>query len=215
MNIPAVLRNTLLVLACMATSASWAQKPGNAVWKKTVARMIDLTAKDDTKHHLKDAGDSKYLSEMMADEVIAGKLTAYSNIDNNFSTRLTPAEVKNILGPKKDTVTVTDPVTGKEITKYITTDVNFETIQKFRLLEEWTFNPATGKTDIQITGIAPIKEIYSDDGSFRGIQAIFWLRYADALPVINRYDTYHPTGTLDMHIWDDYFLSDVKPKEAK
>ena len=216
MNHPSLFRFTFSVLLVMAGLQCFAQKATPTAWKKTVTRTIDLSEKEDSKkHHLKDAGNTTYLAEIMINDITAGKLTAYSNFDVNFSNKLTAAEVKQMFGATKDTVTVQDPVTGREVVKVVTRDVNYEIMQKFRLLEEWTFNPATGKTDIQITGIAPIKEIYGVDGSFRGVQAAFWLHYNDAQPCINRFDQSHPTGTLAMHIWDDYFLSDVKPKDAK
>ena len=112
-------------------------------------------------------------------------------------------------------MTIVDPVTGTEIQKIIRRDFDPTVIRKYRILEEWAFNPRTGKTDIQITGIAPMLEVYGEDGSYRGSKSMFWVRYNDARPVVEKYDQMHPNHTLASLIWDDYFLSEVKPNKEK
>ena len=213
------MRNKLTVILLLAGITSFAQKNGNSlatVWKKQVARVIDMQEPEDTiVHHLRDAGNNTTLTEMMVNAIKTGNVAAYSNYDNTFSTKLTIAQINEMTSSKLDTVVMTDPVTGKEVMKIISRDMNYDLIHKFRLLEDWTFNPGTGKTEIQIVGIAPIREIYGEDGSFRGVQAMFWLHYNDALPIISHYEQYHPNNTIAEHIWNDYFLSEVKPSEVK
>jgi hypothetical protein len=216
MNKRCYISGTLAAIFLFAGTAAFAQKNATTPWKKTVVRMIDLKEKEDDKqHHLKNAGSNFSLSELMVNEAIAGKVTAWTNTNGNFTAKISAKDVKDIFTSKIDTIKMVDPVTGKEITRYISKDVNYDALQKFRLQEDWVFNPSTGKTEIQITGIAPIREIYGDDGEFRGVQATFWLRYNEAVPLIAGYDLNHPNNTLENHIWDDYFLSDVKPAIAK
>ncbi len=201
----------ILMIACLQAKG----QTNGKVWKKRVIRTINMQIPEDKKtHHLKSAGNDTTITELLVNAAGAGKLTVYSNIDDNFSTKQSATEVKDMLSPKKDTVTMTDPVSGKEVMKIVSMDINYDAIQKFRILEEWTYNPGTGKTDIQITGIAPVKDVFVGD-NLRGSMAIFWVRYQDALPVIAHYEQSHPTNTFSSHIWDDYFLSDVKPTESK
>ncbi len=185
-------------------------KPSPMVWKKQVTRMIDMREKDDTiEHHLRDVSRYTTLLEYMIKEINAGKLTAYSNCDGGlFTQKLTAKELEQQMSSKPDTVTITDPVTGKEVVKVITRDFNFDIVHKYRLKEEWTLDPNTGKTQIQIVGIAPIKEIFGENGSFRGYQAMFWLHFNEARAAITQYELYHPNNTIGSHIWDDYFTSD-------
>jgi len=214
MNRSNLYKIALAAILCSICSTAFAQT-GNT-WKKKVARVIDLVQKEDNKvHHLTNAEQDMPLLEMMATALKAGKLNAYAAFDNNFTSKLSPAEINQILGPKIDTVTITNPIDGKEETKIIHRDFDMSVIHKYRILEEWTFDTNTGKTDIQITGIAPIRDIYGDDGVFRGVQAMFWVHFNDLHSILAKYDQYHPDNNIGVNIWNDYFLSDVKPAAQK
>ena len=210
------MKRTIVLLTASLLIGNMIFAQVNPGWKKTVYRTIDLAQKEDTaKHHLTDVTNDTTLFEIMANAIKAGKLVAYSNFDHNFTTRFTAVQLKEIMGNKTDTTLIVDPVTNKEKQIIVHHEFNYDAVHKYRLLEEWTFDPITGKTDIMIEGIAPLREIYGDDGNFRGVQAMFWLRYTDAHQVLARYDKIHPTKCFATYIWDDYFLSDVKPAVAK
>ncbi len=217
MKKPTIFRNAFTAVLFMAVTAAFAQNNGGAPWKKTVYRTIEFREQENKKKlPLKDAATSSNLAEILYEAVMMGKLNAYWTYDNNLTHLLTSREVHALLGgDKPDTISVTDPVTKIETIKVITRDPNLESFQKFRVLEEWVFNAATGKTDIQILAIAPVKDIFGPDGMFRGVQPLFWIKYTEALPSIVKFDGFHPTGTIAMHIWDDYFMSEVKPEAAK
>jgi Gliding motility associated protein GldN len=196
-----------LLSAAIYTAPASARTPEGKPWKKQVVRLINVKEKEDTvKHHLKDVSHNKSLAELMINAIYDGKLAAYSNGDDEyFTTKLTPARVKEMLTPRPDTIMVTDPVTGSELMKVVTRDLDYDMLTKFRVLEDWTFDPNTGNTDVKILGIAPIKLVYGEDGAYRGSMAIFWIKYADALPILERYDRYHPSNTFSNRIWNDYF----------
>jgi len=206
------------MLALLATmymaSPVVAQKPTDNAWKKTVTREIDMSSAEDKEHHLKNVGKEDLLAELLADDVLKGKIRGYANTYEPVWRGLTHDEVANTLSPKVDTTIVFDPVSGKDVQKVVYYDADFGAMQKSRILEEWGLNPATGKTEIQILGIAPVREV-SVDGALRGKQAVFWVKYADALPALRRYDQKHPTRPFASYIWDDYFLSDTKPSPLK
>jgi len=206
--------STILLIVLLSMNAtSFAQM--NTTWKKQVGREIyDTVKEDDKKHHLKDLSNDSTLLEVIIAKLKAGNITAYSNYDNSFTTILSPAELNQILVPLPDTIMITDPVTGQEIMRVRRREFDYSSVHKYRILEDWTFNPLTGNTDIHIEGIAPVRDVYVD-GEFRGYQALFWVRYNDVLPVLRHYDQYHPDNTLAAHIWNDYFYSDVKPAPVK
>jgi hypothetical protein len=212
-------RKLLTLVALLLTcNILFAQKASDntTVWKKQVAREIIVKDTEDTKkHHLRDLGTDTTLLEMIVNAVKAGKLTAYSNFDYRFTTKLTMGQFNDMINPKPDTVTVTDPASGKERTVMVNHDFDYDAVTKFRILEDWTFNTTTGNTDIHIEGIAPIKEIYGQNGDFRGTQAMFWLKYNEVAPILDRYAKIHPDKSLGFRIWNDYFYSDVKPGEKK
>jgi Gliding motility associated protein GldN len=217
MNRHQVIRIIFAAIILFAGTNSFGQKAGSTtVWKKQVYRVLNAMEKEDTKeHHLKNANPDTTMLEMMINAIKSGKLTAYSNYDHSFTTRLTMAQLNEMLLQRPDTQVMVDPITGKEATKVISHEFDFYAVTKYRLLEEWTFNPVTGKTDIQITGISPVRGIYGENGDFRGIQSIFWLKYPDVINIIARYEQYHPDNTIASKIWNDYFSSDTKPEAQK
>ena len=186
-------------------NTGYSLKPAGAVWKKQVTRIIDFRQPDDTViHHLRDASPDTTLLEMLITSVLAGKLTAYSNFDHQFTTKLTPKQLTEQIIPRPDTVILTDPVTGKEVTKVVKHDFDYSVVHKYRVLEEWTYDQRTRKTEIVILGIAPIKDIFVEN-VFRGTQAIFWVRYNDIQKILERYELFHPTNTMSELIWNDNF----------
>ncbi len=200
--------------SCGTVSAQVNKQTG-VVWKKQVAREVEIKSGDEKVHHLRDLSRDTTFLELIVNAVSAGKITAYSNWDHRFSTKLTIKEFNEMLVSRPDTQMIVDPITRKEKTVIITHDLDFEAIHKYRILEDWSFNRATGNTDVHIEGIAPIKEIFGEDGSFRGVQAMFWVKYNDLAAIMQHYEQYHPDKTIPALIWNDYFLSDVKPGEKK
>jgi hypothetical protein len=213
----------LMILAASCTpiakkdDGSVTATPGNAsgIWKKQVTRDIDMTEREDTMtHRLKGQNGDTSLFEMLVSAIRSGKLTAYNNIGPFFTNKLSDAELKDMMATKTDTVVVSDPVTGNNTTSIVSKDFQYRDIHKYRVLELWEFDPATGKTEIQITGVAPLMDLYTQNIS--GLQhAIFWLRYEDAKSILAAYEQLHPDNTLSSHIWSDYFQSDERPVMQK
>jgi len=180
-------------------------KPAQAVCKKIVSRIIDVREKEDTLiTHLKDVSPDTTLVEMMVNAVISGKITAYHDYDTRLISKITGSDVKEMLMSKPDTVITKNSLTGKEELKIIKHNFDYSAIHKYRILEEWTYNWATGKTEIETIGVAPIMDIYIAD-NFRGIKAMFYLHFSDARRIIDHYELYHPNHTICSHIWNDYF----------
>ena len=204
-------------LACIILSFSVCAQD-NVTWHKRVIREIDMRVPQPTKFgNQKIAAHDTNLVELLVPPMKAGKLAAYSNFDCDFSRKLTLYEINDsgIVCHGEDSEAFVDPATNIEKKIYIDRSPHLERIHKYHVLEEWSFDSASGRTNIQIAGIAPAKEIYGDDGVFRGVQTMFWVKYADAIKVLAHYDRLHPTKSFATYIWDDYFLSDVKPQVAK
>ena len=108
---------------------------------------------------------------------------------------------------KVDTQVITDPVSGTEITKYINHDFNPETITKYRIKEDWIFDRNQGQMVVRIIGLAPVKDIFGDDGVYRGSQAMFWLFYPDIRGLLAQYEVYNPLNDVARYTWDEFFES--------
>jgi hypothetical protein len=184
-----------------------------ATSKKRVYRQIDLVEKETGKaNSLTPVTSDSLLVHLLVTAVMNHTITAYTN-DPPFGAKLTEDQISDKNASVLDSMFVIDPVTNKEV--YLPRKSQFEinnTVTKYRIMEDWTFDPATGKTTVEIVGVGPVWDMYGDDGVFRGRMTMFWVKYQDALPIIRRYEQYHPESTIAGKIWGSYFLSDEKPR---
>ncbi len=188
-----------------------AQKSYAGVWRKDVTRRIDIELKagagGDT---AKSEEEWRQFFVLLDGDLKAGKILAYNNYNYGL---LTAKEIKELTKTSYDTIVVVDPVNGKEITKVMKHEFDFGTINKIRVREKWVYDEETGMTTIQITEIAPVRDIFVD-GDYRGSQSIYWIKWDDFVKVCEQYtkaDMLKMTGSL---IWEDYFRDTalVKPK---
>ncbi len=201
----------LLAALCLGT-AGYAQKSRDKVFKKQVVRIIDFTEQEHNEigDHYQDANDDSTLMQLLIPFMKAGRIIAYT--DSSFKHKLNKKGLKKALNPiVPDTTVMIDPVDGKEIEKIIDRNRNGEYIHQYRVLENWSFDPKTGKIAIEIVGIAPIIQLYINGD--RSYTTLLWLKYTDAKPVIARYGSYNPDNTLASKVWADYFFYDTPQKE--
>ncbi len=213
-----IFTNRYLYLAFAAiiyTSKAWAG-PGNDVWKKQVARVIDLADNQDEKvHHLKGQNLDSSLVDILISAVRSNKFPAYSTSDLTINNKISTSDFNALTTPIKDTVITVDPVTGKEKMSIVTQDLNTENIHKYRVIENWSFNTATGKTDIEIVAVAPLMEVWSGGSILLGVKAWFYVKYADLEKAYIQSKKNTPIKSFANYIWEDYFLNETKPKENK
>ena len=141
-----------------------------------------------------------------------GKMKVYSAFDK--TTLMTREMVVEMVVGKTDTVFAQDPLTGKDVQLVRQRDVDYASIKGIAFTEEWTYDPATGKTSIQIGAVAPRRDIYGDDGVYRGSQSMFWIKWQDLCSYCN-----HTNGNMlksvAQTLWKDYFKdTDVVSKQA-
>jgi len=193
---------------------SFAQaKRDNKVMERLVIRTIAFMELPDTvDHHLINMIPDTSFIELLVDYKRKGKITTYTEARDGFRTKLRKDEFANSwVLPKPDTTVVVDPITGQEVIAIVEHDL---ITSKYWLLEKWTFNTSTGKTKIQILGIAPTLTMQYDNGPITS-HPIFWIKYEDIKDILERYEQQHPLHTISGQIWDDYFLNDVKPAVLK
>jgi len=181
-----------------------------------VVRTIDMrTKEEDEVHRLANASRDTSLFEMIVDAIRLQKLTAYDTSGSDFQTTLSREALTKAMTVEMDVDPVIDPLSGKVDERVVAPDFNYSSIHKYGILEEWVFNPHTGKTDIQILGLAPLRETYNENGGLRDVKAMFWVKYNDVRAIIAKYEQYHPDNTIALHIWNDYFLNDIRPELVK
>ncbi|PQJ09172.1 hypothetical protein CJD36_020510 [Flavipsychrobacter stenotrophus] len=154
--------------------------------------------------------DDTSLGEMLIRKVLNGKIDAYNKKEDHNLIPIDMREVRSLVAPRIDTVEVEDPVTGKIFTRVVKSDFHYETIWKYKLLEEWKYDRSTGTTDVKVTSIGLMKDGYGDDGSYHGAQVLLWLKYSDVADVLQKYYRSHPLANISTSLWTSYFTENYR-----
>jgi gliding motility associated protien GldN len=177
------------------------------LWKKRVWREIDTREKQNVGFRY--AGDENtgggMFIEILLDALKKGKIKAYKTFDDDFTTVMTKDDIMETVAGKVDTQVITDPITNTEIIKYIKRDFDPSTITKYRIKEDWIFDRNVGAMVVRICGLAPVKDVYGDDGVYRGPQAMFWLYYPDIRGLLALYEVFNPENDIARYTWDEFF----------
>ena len=184
-------------------------READILWKKRVWREIDTREKQNVGFRY--AGDENsgggYFIEILLDGLKRGKIKAYSNMDDRFTTELTKDQLIQMTSGKDDTSKVYDPTTDTYSIKIAHTDFNPELVTKYRLKEDWIFDRNEGKMVVRIVGLAPMEDIYGDDGSFRASRSMYWLYYPDCREYLAQYEVVNPLNDVARYTWDEFFES--------
>jgi gliding motility associated protien GldN len=179
------------------------------LWKKRVWREIDTREKQNVGFRY--AGDENsgggMFIEILIDAIKRGKVTAYENMDDRFTTVMTKESLIDQLTPKPDTITVVDPTDGSEKIQIVRKDFDPEKITKYRIKEDWIFDRNVGQMVVRIVGLAPVIDIIGDGGDYRGSKAMFWLYYPDpqVRNLLANYEVFNPHNDLARYTWDEFF----------
>ena len=156
-------------------------READIMWKKRIWREIDTRERQNMafRYPGDDQTGGGYFIEILLDAVKKGKIKAYSNMDDRFTTALSKEQINEILIGKPDTTMVEDPITGEMVMKISSREFNPDIVTKYRVKEDWIFDRNLGRMQARIIGVAPILDIYNEDGSFRASQAVFWFYYPE------------------------------------
>lgn len=179
------------------------------LWKKRVWREIDTREKQNVGFRYQgdeQSGGGMFI-EILLDALKKGKIKAYKTFDDKFTAVMTKDDIMETIAGKVDTQVIIDPITQQEMTKIIKRDFDPTTINKYRIKEDWIFDRNQGQMVVRICGIAPVKDLYGDDGVYRGPQAMFWLYYPDIRGLLAQYEVFNPHNDIARYTWDEFFES--------
>lgn len=178
------------------------------MWKKRVWREIDTREKQNMGFRYEgdeNTGGGMFI-EILIDALKKGRIKGYkATIDDRFTTAMTKDEIMESVSGKTDSIPVEDPVTGNITIQVIKRDFDPNAITKFRIKEDWIFDRNVGGMVVRIVGIAPVRDVIGDDGSFRGQQAMFWLYYPNLRKILAEYEVFNPQNDLARYTWDEFF----------
>lgn len=150
-------------------------------------------------------GNQRFISILL--QAIQDTLvTAFSAIDDRFTTPLTKAEVAKTLGQDSVPVPIYDSLGVQIGVKYMRPEVNLDSFYKFRIKEEVVFDKESSRLFWRILGIAPIKSvIVQSTGLYLGETELFWVYYPDMRPVFAKYEVYNGKNFGARMSWEELF----------
>jgi len=169
-------------------------------WEKRIWRVIDIREK----MNLPFAYPEKPFFTIIMDAAVEGDINVYSTDDDKFSFRLEPDEVAS-MGATVDTVITFDPETYEEQVQVVRNEINPEDVKQFRIKEIWYFDEESSVLKQRILGIAPLIDVFDDNGNFRFTKPMFWVYYPDCREVLARHKVFNPGNDASPNSWEDLF----------
>lgn len=185
----------------------------DAVYRQKIWREIDTREKINLPFRYAandDNGDQRFISILLKaiqEGPDNGGVTAFSAIDDRFTTPMTKAEVARVLTGEPITVPLYDEM--GTITGYTTTmpEINLDSFYRFRIKEEVIFDKESSRLFWRILGIAPVKNIITNEGINLGPTELFWVYYPDMRPVFAKYEVYNGKNYGARMSWEELFES--------
>lgn len=134
-----------------------------------------------------------------------GGVTAFSAVDDRFTTPMTRAEVAKIITGGTVSVPIYDSLGNVIGNKETMAEVNLDSFYKFEIKEEVIFDKQSSRLFWRILGIAPVKRIITSSGVDLGDTPLFWVYYPDMRPIFAKYFVYNGKNYGARMSWEDLF----------
>ncbi|MEO7312624.1 MAG: gliding motility protein GldN [Chitinophagaceae bacterium] len=183
------------------------------LYKQVVWRMINTKEKMNLPfgYDAEEENGSQQFIYILLNAVKSGELTAFSGVNDRFTTPMKISEIAEKLVGKSYVLQVPDWVkdpsgaTMKDST--ITEDFNPTTVETFQVKEEIIFDKESSRLHFRILGIAPMVTRKDDMGNVKGEIPLFWIYYPDARPTLAKFEAYNPRNYANRMSWEEVFES--------
>jgi len=185
----------------------------DAAYDERIWREIDTREKINLPFRYsanEDNGNQRFISILLKaiqDGPDNGGVTAFSAIDDRFTTPMTKAEVAKAISGGSVSVPIYDSLGNVIGNKETMQEVNLDSFYKFQIKEEVIFDKQSSRLFWRILGIAPIKRVITSSGIDLGDAPLFWVYYPDMRPIFAKYYVYNGKNYGARMTWEDLFES--------
>jgi gliding motility associated protien GldN len=189
----------------------------DATYMQRVWREIDVHEKLNIPFVYKaegDNGNQRFIMILLT-AIKRGEITAFSSAlgDDRFTTPLTFGQISEELMGKPKTQQIpdwaNDPDGSKGLMKDTTISAEFnpDLIERYWIKEDVVFDKESSRMYTRILGIAPVRTVLNEDGTFRATTPIFWVYYPDLRPMLAKFDVYNGKNYGAKMSWEELFES--------
>lgn len=185
----------------------------DAMYRQKIWREIDTREKINLPFRYaanEDNGNQRFISilfKAIQDGPDNGGVTAFSAVDDRFTTPMTVAEVAQVVSGGTVQVPITDSLGNVTSYKTVTAEVNLDSFYKFQIKEEVIFDKESSRLFWRILGIAPLKRVLTSSGIDLGETPLFWVYYPDMRPIFAKYEVYNGKNYGARMSWEELFES--------
>ena len=187
----------------------------DAAYMQRVWREIDVHEKMNLPFVYKadgDQGNQRFIN-ILLNAIRNDSITAFSAEDDRFTTPMTFSQISEQLVNKPRLLSVPDLVKDPDGSKGIMRDTvimeefNPDKVERYWVKEDWVFDKESSRMHVRILGIAPLKTVYNEDGSFRDVTPVFWIYYPDLRPIFAKHEVYNGKNFGARMSWEELFES--------
>lgn len=175
-------------------------RENDIMWEKRVWRVLDVREKMNLPFAYPKAPLFQIITEASAD----GEIPLYSVETDDFAEVLTMNEIDNLLS-ETDTVEVFNPETYEPELKVVRNEINVEDVKRYRIKEVWYFDSHSATLKVRILGIAPMIDVFDENGNFRYEKPLFWVHYPSSRKTFARYTVFNSQNDNSRQTWEDLF----------
>lgn len=187
----------------------------DAVYMHRVWREIDVHEKMNLPFVYKAEGDlgNQRFIYILLNSIKNDSITAFAPSDDRFTTPLSWKEIIEKLVGVARTIQIPDLAKDPDGSQgymkdtTIVDEFNPDKVEKFWVKEDWIFDKESSRMHVRILGIAPLKTITNDDGSYRDVTPLFWVYYPDLRPTFAKHEVYNGRNYGARMSWEELFES--------